>query len=181
MKFTGKKAAVLGLFTAAALIMFIVESLFPPLFFPGAKMGLSNIFTLLALIILGPAEAAVLIVVRTCLGCIITGNVGAIIYSLSAGLASVFVSTALFKKVYPKISLTAISAAGAVVHNIVQTAVFCLIAQAPAYFAFAGYLTLIGGGAGLIVGVAVTLVLKTMPENIWAVGIENQRVTGGNV
>lgn len=63
-----KRIAVLALLTGQALLMFMVEGLFPPLFLPGAKMGLSNIFTLLALAVLGPGQALALVVVRTVLG-----------------------------------------------------------------------------------------------------------------
>ena len=47
--FSARRIATLAVLTAMGLIMFMVESLFPPLFLPGAKMGLSNIFSLLTL------------------------------------------------------------------------------------------------------------------------------------
>lgn len=58
-RFPAKKIAVLALFSALGLIAFIIENQFPPLFVPGAKMGLANIFSLSALILYGPAEAQV--------------------------------------------------------------------------------------------------------------------------
>lgn len=65
--FSAKKIAVLALFTALGLIVFIIENQFPPLFVPGAKMGLANIFSLAALILYGPAEAFAVVIVRTVL------------------------------------------------------------------------------------------------------------------
>ena len=44
------KIAACGIFSALALIAFVIESLFPPFFIPSARMGISNIFVLLAAI-----------------------------------------------------------------------------------------------------------------------------------
>ena len=77
------------------LIMFMVESLFPPLFLPGAKMGLSNIFSMLTLFLLGPTEAFVLVIIRTVVGSMFTGNMSTLMYSLTAGIVSVVVSSVL--------------------------------------------------------------------------------------
>lgn len=44
--FTARKIVLTAVFAAASLVMFMVENLFPPLFVPGAKAGLSNIPTL---------------------------------------------------------------------------------------------------------------------------------------
>ena len=56
-RFPAKKIAVLALFTALGLIVFIIENQFPPLFVPGAKMGLGYKFRLAASILYGPREA----------------------------------------------------------------------------------------------------------------------------
>ena len=49
-KLTAKTITTTAVFAALSLIAFMIESLFPPLFVPGAKMGLGNIFSMLALI-----------------------------------------------------------------------------------------------------------------------------------
>ena len=71
---TAKKIATLAIFTALSLITFIIENQFPPLFFPGAKMGLANIFSFAALIMFSPLEAFAIIAIRTGLGAIFAGN-----------------------------------------------------------------------------------------------------------
>ena len=84
--FNAKRIATLSVLCAMGLIMFMVESLFPPLFLPGAKMGLSNIFSLLTLYMLGPIDALVVVVVRTILGSMFGGGFGrihSILYDLS--------------------------------------------------------------------------------------------------
>ena len=56
-KIGAAKIATAAVLSAAALAVYVVESLFPPLILPGAKMGLSNVFELLALVCLGVGYA----------------------------------------------------------------------------------------------------------------------------
>ena len=55
MQFSAKKLAILSVLTTLGLLSFLLENLLPPLFVPGAKPGLSNLFTLLALVWFSPA------------------------------------------------------------------------------------------------------------------------------
>ena len=161
--FSAKRVATLAVLTAMGLIMFMVESLFPPLFLPGAKMGLSNIFSMLTLFLLGPTEAFVLVVVRTVLGSMFTGNMSTLMYSLTAGIVSVAVSSVLVQFVYPKISIVAISVVSAIMHNVTQNVVFCLVSNTPEMFSYMPWLALLGILAGVIVGFAVWFILRMVP------------------
>ncbi len=161
--FSAKRVATLAVLTAMGLIMFMVESLFPPLFLPGAKMGLSNIFSMLTLFLLGPTEAFVLVVVRTVLGSMFTGNMSTLLYSLTAGIVSVAVSSVLVQFVYPKISIVAISVVSAIMHNVTQNVVFCLVSNTPEMFSYIPWLALLGILAGVIVGFAVWFILRMVP------------------
>lgn len=166
--FSARRLASLAVLTAMGLIMFMVESLFPPLFLPGAKMGLSNIFSLLAVLLLGPADAFVLVAVRTTLGSIFTGSMSTLIYSFTAGAVSVTVSSLLVEFVYPKISIVAISVVSAVLHNLTQNVVFCFVSNTPQMFSYMPWLALLGVVAGLIVGFAVWIILKSVPLRTFA-------------
>lgn len=167
-KFSAKRVALLGVLCAMGLITFMIESLFPPLFLPGAKMGISNVLSLLAVFLLGPVDAVVLIVVRTTLGSMFTGNLSTLLYSMSAGLVSVGASSLLVEFVYPKVSIVAISVVSAVVHNLTQNVVYCLVSNTPQMFAYMPWLALLGVLAGVIVGFAVWLVLRTVPLKTFA-------------
>lgn len=166
--FGAKRLATLSVLTAMGLIMFMVESLFPPLFLPGAKMGLSNIFSMLALYLLGPVEAFVVIVVRTVLGSMFTGNMSTLMYSLTAGIVSVVVSSVLVEFVYPRVSIVAVSIVSAVMHNLTQNVVFCLVSNTPQMFSYMPWLALLGVLAGIIVGFAVWFILKMVPTRTFA-------------
>ena len=165
--FSARRVATLSVLTAMGLITFMIESLFPPLFLPGAKMGLSNIFSLLTLFVLGPTEAFILVLVRTTLGSIFTGNMSTLMYSMTAGVVSVAVSAVLVEFVYPKVSIVAISVVSAVLHNLTQNLVFCLISNTPEMFAYMPWLALLGVVAGIIVGFAVWFILRTVPTKVF--------------
>ncbi len=166
--FPAKKIAVLALFTALGLIVFIIENQFPPLFVPGAKMGLANIFSLAALILYGPAEAFIVVVTRTVLGSLFAGNISMLMYSFSGGIISLALSCVLMYAVYPRVSIMSVSIAAAVLHNIVQNTVYVLVTDTPLMFAYMPYLALIGILSGAIVGAVVALIFKRVPENIFA-------------
>ena len=166
--FSAKRIATLAVLCAMGLIMFMVESLFPPLILPGAKMGLSNIFSMLTLFLLGPTEAFVLVIIRTVLGSMFTGNMSTLMYSLTAGVVSVVVSSALVQFAYPRVSIVAISVVSAIMHNVTQNVVFCLVSNTPEMFSYMPWLALLGILAGVIVGFAVWFILKAIPTRTFA-------------
>lgn len=157
---------MLAVITALALITYLIEGLFPPLFVPGAKMGLSNIFSLVAIIVLGPADAVIMVVVRTLIGGLF-GNVSALLYSLAAGIISVLTEIILIYALYPRISLLAVSVAGAVLHNLTQNVIYMFVTNTAGVMAYSPYLALIGILSGLIVGVAAYLLIKKVPMRIY--------------
>ena len=54
-----KRLAVLAMFTAIALTIFVAEAQIPPIVpIPGVKLGLANIVTLIAMALLGRRQAA---------------------------------------------------------------------------------------------------------------------------
>lgn len=168
VRFPAKKIAVLALLTALGLIVFVIENQFPPLFVPGAKMGLANIFSLAALILYGPIEAFFVVVVRTVLGSLFAGNISMLLYSLTGGVVSLAVSSLLVYLLYPRVSIMAVSIAAAVVHNIVQYSVYVLVSATPEIFMFLPYSALIGILSGAIVGAVVTIVFKKVPQSVFA-------------
>ncbi|MHB1314446.1 MAG: Gx transporter family protein [Christensenellales bacterium] len=162
-----KRITVLSVLTALAMIMFMVESLFPPLFIPGAKLGLSNIFTLLALVMLGPADALALIGVRTILGSAFFGGFSTLMYSLPAGIVSVLVSILLLYLFFPHISIVAISVTAAVMHNLTQNIIYCVVSRTPQMYAYMPYLALVGVLAGLVIGFTARLIVKYVPLSVY--------------
>ncbi len=164
-KNAAKKIAVLALLTGLSLITFIIESLFPPLIIPGAKMGLANVFSFAALIMYSPLEAFAVVGIRTLLGAVYAGNVSAILYSFTGGVVSMTVSSLLVYTVYPKISVMSVSVIAAVAHNITQNAVFVALSGSALMFGYMPYLALLGILSGAIVGGVTMLIFKGVPKN----------------
>lgn len=165
-EFTARRAALVAVLSALALCSFVVENLFPPLFLPGAKLGLGNAFSLFALIVLGPIDGIVVAVIRTTLGSLIVGNMSTLLYSLTAGLVAVVLQAVLVRFLYPTVSVVAVSVCGAVVHNITQNVVFVLVSQTPQMVSYMPYLALTGVLSGIVVGVAVWLALRLLPQRL---------------
>lgn len=166
--FSAKKLAALGVLTALSLITFLIENLFPPLFIPGAKLGLANAFSFIALIVYSPAEAFIIVGVRTLLGAVFAGNISAVMYSFTGGIISMAVSSVLLYCVHPKISVICVSVVAAAFHNLTQNIVFVLITSTPLAFSYAPYLMLTGVLSGAFIGAAVTLLVKRVPTDAFA-------------
>ena len=166
-KSAAKKIAVLAIFTALSLVTFIIENQFPPLFIPGAKMGLANIFSFAALIMYSPVEAFIVVAVRTGLGAVYAGNVSALLYSFTGGVVSMTVSSVLMYAVYPKISLMSVSVIAAVAHNVTQNLVFADISGTPLTLGYMPYLVLIGIVSGAVVGAVIMLIFKKVPQSVF--------------
>ena len=166
-KNAAKKIATLAIFTALSLIMFIIENQFPPMFIPGAKMGLANIFSFAALIMYSPVEAFIIVAIRTGLGAVYAGNVSALLYSFTGGIVSMAVSSVLMYTVYPRISVISVSIVAAVAHNITQNIVFVIISGTTLTFGYMPYLILIGILSGAIVGGVIMLVFKKVPISVF--------------
>lgn len=145
----------------------MIESLFPPMFFPGAKMGLSNVFSLFVLVLYGLPEALLVVTARTVLGSLFAGNVSLLLYSFTAGMVSICASRVLLFA-FPRVSLLCVSVLSAVVHNTVQLLVYCLLTQTTLLFGYLPYLVLLGVLAGVVVGLAVTYVVKAIPLSFFS-------------
>lgn len=163
-----KRITRIALFTAAALLLNLVESLLPPLlpYAPGAKIGLSNLVTLTALILLGYTDAYIVLLLRCLLGSIFGGNVSALLYSVPAGVCSLSVQALLYRFAWRRVSIMGISFAGAVTHNAVQVAVASLTVQTNLILMLP---FMLGASivAGLFVGITTFLTVKYLPKSVY--------------
>ncbi len=115
-----KKLALLGLLTAIALTIFMIEAHIPPLVpIPGVKLGLSNIITVFAVFVIGSREGALVLAARIFLGAVFAGNFSTIFYSAAGGVCAIGVTIGLKKILTPK-QLWVAGCLGAVAHSIGQ-------------------------------------------------------------
>ncbi len=160
-----KKITLASVLSAFSIIAFLIEGLFPPLIIPGARMGISNIFILFAVLILGFQYGYIILIVKIILGSLFSGNISAVIYSLPAGVVSLSIEILLiyFTK---KVSIIATSIVGATINILLQNLTFCIVTTNIEYIIYSPYLALLGVLAGFIVGLAVYFIIKIIPINL---------------
>lgn len=116
-----RQLARLGLFTSAALALFVFEQLIPrPL--PWMKLGLANLAVLLALLVQGPAAALLVQLTKWLVGSLLTGSLGgpAFVIAGTAGLGS-WAAMALTRRWTGRLfSPVGLSLIGAAVHQTLQ-------------------------------------------------------------
>ena len=170
-----KKLTLSGVLSAFSLIAFMLENLFPPLFVVGGRLGIANFFVLIAGIYLGFWYGAGVLAVKSIVGSIFVGNASAILYSLPAGVIAYAVQMILILFA-PKVSVIAASVLGGVLNACLQNLTFCLITATPEYIAYIPYLALVGVIGGGVVGAAVYLTIKRLPERVFNNSTKEQEI-----
>lgn len=153
-----KKTILLGLFVSQALILSIVESWIPvPAPVPGVKLGLANIITVTVIIFFGFREAVSVVIVRCVLSAIFGGGGWMIfLFSVSGGVLSTIVMAVLYKSGRNKFSVTGISIAGAIAHNIGQILIAAFFMKDLAVAIVLPVLLVSGSVMGFFVGLVST-------------------------
>ena len=112
-----KRLAVLAMFTAIALTIFVAEAQIPPVVpIPGVKLGLANIVTLIAMALLGRRQAGEILLVRIVLGSVFTGGVSAMLFSIAGGVFAYLVMCLTIRRL-PERLLWVVSVLAAFGHN----------------------------------------------------------------
>ncbi len=160
-----QKLVLISILVAQALVLHLVESMIPvPFITPGAKLGLANLITVIALYTLSFKDTLFVILGRLLLSTMFGGNLSSFMYSLSGALLS-FLIMALVKKLgKDKVSIVGVSSAGAVFHNIGQILVAAAIVQNLGVTLYLPVLTLAGIGTGIFVGLTARYVVKHMSK-----------------
>ena len=147
-----KKLTTLGLLSAIALTIFMVEAQIPPLLpMPGVKLGLANIVTVFAVFALGAKEGAAVLFVRVFLGAVFAGNFSTIFYSAAGGAAAIGV-TILLKKILKPDQLWVAGSVGAIAHSVGQMAMAILISGTPGLAVYLPVMIAISIVTGLFTG-----------------------------
>lgn len=147
-----KKLALLGLLTAIALTIFLVEAQIPALVpIPGIKLGLANIVTVFAVFAIGSREAAAVLFCRIFLGAVFGGNFSTVLYSAAGGALSILVTVGL-KRILTRRQLWVAGALGAVAHSVGQMCAAVAIAATPSLFLYLPVMVAISIVTGLFTG-----------------------------
>ena len=159
-----KKLMYMSLLVAMALMLHIVERNIPiPFITPGAKLGLTNLVTVIALYTMPDLKDVFKIVcVRIVLSTIFGGHISSLLYS-SVGALFSFIAMVVIKKLGKEsVSIIGVSTAGAVFHNVGQILVACLIVWNIGVTLYLPVLTIAGIGTGIFVGMAANYITVHM-------------------
>lgn len=152
-----KKMTFLGLMVSYSLVLYIIETYIPnPLIaiFPGAKLGLSNIITLISLITLGVKDTCIILTVRIILSSIFAGPISYLLFSAGGAYLSL-ICMHISSKI-KEFSLIGVSIIGAIGHNIGQLLVASIIVQNINMVGYLPFMLI----ASLITGMFVGIVSK---------------------
>ena len=146
-----KKTAFCGLVLALALIAGYAESLIPvAVAVPGIKLGAANSVILILLYMVGVKEACIVNISRVVLAGFLFGSMSSILYSLSGAIVSLFVMTLLKKA--DRFSISGVSMAGGVFHNMGQLVMAALVLETSAVWYYFPVLMLSGSITGFLIG-----------------------------
>ena len=151
---SAQDVARLGVFLALGVALHVLEAQLPALPLPGAKVGLANLVSLVALHLWGAREAFLLVVLRQVLGSLVIGTFLAapFWFGLVGGVVSVAVMAAILRWAGGWCSPVGLSLAGAAAHNLGQLLVAWGVTGQRAVLAYLPFLLLFSLPAGALVG-----------------------------
>lgn len=157
-----QKMALLGVLTAGAIVIAILESFIPSVGIPGVKLGLANIIILVTLYELGIWEAASINILRVLVVSLVRGTFLSMgfLMSLTGCVMSLGIMI-LFYLLLKWFSIVGVSVIGAIFHVTGQILV-AMLYLGTAYIVL--YLPVIGISAiitGVFVGIVARIIIKT--------------------
>lgn len=159
---TKQRFTRMALFVALAMIFSYLEFLLPlPIPFPGIKLGFANLAIVMPLYLWGFFPALAISLLRIALVGITFGSLATILYSLFGALLSLAVMAGLKK--WNIFSVTGVSMAGGVCHNIGQLAAAALIVKNSRLFYYLPVLLAAGALTGFAIGAVSAQILKRLP------------------
>lgn len=159
-----QRMMLIAMLAAQAVVISLIERGIPSpfAFAPGAKLGLGNLITLIALFTLSKKDTAKVIILRLVITTFFAGTLSTFVYSLSGVLLS-FIGMLLVKQLGPKrVSLIGISTIGGILHNLGQLLVFAFFAQTWAILNYLPILAMTGILAGFAVGFMGNFILERL-------------------
>lgn len=162
-----KKIARLGLLSAIALTIFMVEAQIPALVpVPGVKLGLANIVTVFTVFALGAKEGVAVLFVRIFLGAVFAGNFSTIFYSAAGGALAIAATIGL-KRILKPTQLWVAGCLGAVAHSVGQMAMAVLLTQTPGLLVYLPVMVAISIFTGCFTGLCAQFLLNR--GNLWKI------------
>lgn len=158
-----KRAVMISMFAAVAVVLGIVESLIPiTISIPGAKLGLGNIMVITCLIFFTGKDAWMLIILKTILTSFILGTFSTFIFSFFGATLSFLVMFAMLRLGKNQFSLIGVSVIGGITHNIGQLLAASLVLGTTGIFYYLPVLLITGVVTGIFVGMASRYLISSL-------------------
>jgi len=156
----------IGLLVSQALALYTIESMIPvPFIAPGAKLGLANLITVIALYTLNNKKDVFLIIIlRLLLSTMFGGNLSTFMYGAAGAILSYLVMTCAKALGKDKLSIIGVSAAGALFHNVGQLIVASAIVQNIAIMLYLPILSIAGVGTDIFIGITANFIVEHMSK-----------------
>ncbi|MDY5594281.1 MAG: Gx transporter family protein [Oscillospiraceae bacterium] len=162
-----KKLALMAALTAIALTIFVAEAQIPPVVpIPGAKLGLANIVTLVAIVLMGRREAGEILLMRILLGSMFTGSVSAMMFSIAGGVLA-WAIMCLTVRFFGEKQLWIVSVLAALGHNAGQLAVAVWVTGTVSILTYAPVLVAAGVITGAFTGIAALYLIRAARKAGW--------------
>ena len=169
------KMVYLSLLVTFGIVLHFIESTIPlPLPVPGAKLGLANIISLLAISLYGLKEGLAVGILRSVIGSLLGGSMSSLIYSLSAAMVSTSAMYIAYRSFKNTFSLVGISIIGGVAHNFTQVTVASLVLSTAGLYVYLPLLMVIGLVTCFFTGLAAIYIRQNL-----LVAFDNKKPQGG--
>lgn len=155
-----RKLTLISLLVAQGLVLHIFERMLPvPFITPGAKLGLTNIITLIALYIFDFKDVFIVIMLRIILATLLGGGLSSFLYSVAGGILS-FLAMYIMKNIgKDNVSIIGISIIGAVFHNIGQVIIAAIVVENVMIATYLPILIIAAIGTGFFTGLTAKYLL----------------------
>jgi len=156
----------IGLLVSQALALYTIESMIPvPFIAPGAKLGLANLITVIALYTLNSKKDVFLIIIlRLLLSTMFGGSLSTFMYGAAGAILSYLAMICVKELGKDKVSIIGVSASGALFHNVGQLIVASAIVHNIAIMLYLPILSIAGVGTGIFVGITANFIVKHMSK-----------------
>ena len=157
-----QKMALLGVLTAGAIVIAILESFIPSIGIPGVKMGLANIVILIILYELGIWEAIVVNLLRVLVVSLVRGTFLSMgfLMSLTGAVLSLGIMI-LFYLLIKKFSIIGVSVIGSIFHVTGQILIAMIFLGSAYIFLYLPVIALSAIITGVFVGIVARLIIST--------------------
>ncbi|WP_208559821.1 Gx transporter family protein [Marinilactibacillus kalidii] len=157
-----QKLIYISLLSAQAVILGLIERSipFPFAFAPGAKLGIANLITIVAIYTLPFKDSTKVVGMRLIMTTLLGGTISTLLYSAAGAILS-YIGMVFVKTVGgDKVSIIGVSATGGILHNLGQLLVASFIAQTWTVLLYLPVLSFMGILSGIAIGIAANFLME---------------------